>query len=283
MIVIGEKINGTRKAVCAAIRDRDAAFIKAMATSQVDAGSDYLGVNAGTSPEREPDDLAWLIEIVQSVTDVPLCLDSANPKALKAGLARVDKTPIINSVSGEKKRIEGVLPLALEYKTSLILLALDDTHGIPDSCEGRLEIVHRLVGLAKDGGLLENQLYVDPLVTTISTGDRNALITFDSMREVGGAYPDAHITCGLRNISFGMPLRSLINQTFICMCIQMGMDSMIVDPNDRSLMGTMMAAEMLAGKDRHCQRFTRAVRSKRIGTTDCINPKQGDSKITLFR
>ena len=271
MIVIGEKINGTRKAVWAAIRDRDAAFIKALATSQVDVGCDYLDVNAGTSPEREPDDLAWLIETVQSVTDVPLCLDSANPNALKAGLAQVDKTPIINSVSGEKKRIEGVLPLALEYKTSLILLALDDTHGIPDSCEGRLKIVHRLVGLAKDGGLLENQLYVDPVVTTISTGDRNALTTFDSMREVSGAYPEAHITCGLSNISFGMPLRSLINQTFICMCIQMGLDSAIIDPNDRSLMGVMLAAEMLVGKDRYCQRFTRAFRSNRIGTTDCIN------------
>ncbi|WP_419659994.1 dihydropteroate synthase [Desulfosarcina variabilis str. Montpellier] len=225
MIVIGEKINGTRKAVWAAIRDRDAAFIKALATSQVDVGCDYLDVNAGTSPEREPDDLAWLIETVQSVTDVPLCLDSANPNALKAGLAQVDKTPIINSVSGEKKRIEGVLPLALEYKTSLILLALDDTHGIPD----------------------------------------------DSMREVSGAYPEAHITCGLSNISFGMPLRSLINQTFICMCIQMGLDSAIIDPNDRSLMGVMLAAEMLVGKDRYCQRFTRAFRSNRIGTTDCIN------------
>lgn len=265
MIVIGEKINGTRKAVGAAIRDRDATFIKALAISQVDAGCVYLDVNAGTPPEREPDDLAWLIETVQSVTDVPLCLDSANPKALKVGLALVEKTPIINSVSGEKKRIEGVLPLALEYKTSLILLALDDTHGIPDRCEGRLEIVHRLVGLAKGGGLLENQLYVDPLVTAISTGDKNALITFASIREVKGAYPDAHITCGLSNISFGMPLRSLINQTFMCMCIQMGLDSAIIDPNDRRLMGAMMAAEMLAGKDRYCQRFTRAFRTNRIG------------------
>jgi 5-methyltetrahydrofolate corrinoid/iron sulfur protein methyltransferase len=153
----------------------------------------------------------------------------------------------------------------MEYKTSLILLALDDTQGIPDSCEGRLEIVHRLVGLAKSGGLLENQLYVDPLVTAISTGDKNAVITFDSIRKVGEAYPEAHITCGLSNISFGMPLRSLINQTFMCMCIQMGLDSAIIDPNDQRLMGAMMAAEMLAGKDRYCQRFTRAFRTNRIG------------------
>jgi 5-methyltetrahydrofolate corrinoid/iron sulfur protein methyltransferase len=265
MIVIGEKINGTRKAVGTAVRERDADFIKQLAISQVEAGSDYLDVNAGTPPQREPEDMAWLVETVQAATDVPLCLDSANPKALQAGLGLVRKTPIINSVSGEKQRIEGVLPLALEHKTGLILLALDDTVGIPDTCEGRLEIVHRLVGLAKDGGLAEDQLFVDPLVTAISTGDKNALITFDSIREVTTAYPEAHITCGLSNISFGMPLRSLINQTFMCMCIQMGLDSAIIDPNDRNLMGAMMASEMLVGKDKFCQRFSRAFRSNRIG------------------
>jgi 5-methyltetrahydrofolate corrinoid/iron sulfur protein methyltransferase len=106
MIVIGEKINGTRKAVGAAIRDRDATFIKALATSQVDAGCAYLDVNAGTPPEREPDDLAWLIETVQSVTDVPLCLDSANPKALKAGLALVDKRPVINQFGQRRKEAD---------------------------------------------------------------------------------------------------------------------------------------------------------------------------------
>jgi 5-methyltetrahydrofolate corrinoid/iron sulfur protein methyltransferase len=265
MIVIGEKINGTRKAVGASIRERDAEFIRQLALSQVEAGSQYLDVNAGTSPEREPDDMAWLVNMIQEVTDSPLCLDSTNPKALKAGLELVKKTPIINSVSGEKPRIDGVLPLALEYKTGLILLALDDTVRIPNTCEGRLEIVHRLVGLAKDGGLRENQLFIDPLVTAISTGEKNALITYDSIKAVTKAYPEAHITCGLSNISFGMPLRSLINQTFMSMCIQMGLDSAIIDPNDRTLMGVMLAAEMLVGKDRYCQNFSRAYRSNRIG------------------
>lgn len=265
MIVIGEKINGTRKSVSAAIRDRNAEFIKRLAVAQADAGSRYLDVNAGTSPEREPDDMAWLVATIQEATDVPLCLDSANPKALKAGLELVRKTPIINSVSGEKPRIENVLPLALEYKTGLILLALDDSVGIPKTCEGRMEIVHRLVGLAKDGGLEEDQLYVDPLVTAISTGDRNATITFDSISGVRKSYPQAHITCGLSNISFGLPLRSLINQTFMAMCIQAGLDSAIIDPNDRNLVGVLLVAEMLMGRDKFCQKFSRAYRSGTIG------------------
>lgn len=265
MIVIGEKINGTRKAVGAAIRQRDAERIKQLAREQVQAGSTYLDVNAGTPPEREPDDMAWLVNTIQEAVDVPLCLDSANPEALKAGLDLVGKPPIINSVSGEQPRIDGVLPLALEYKTSLILLALDDTVGIPDTSQGRLEIVHRLVAMAKQGGLKEEQLFVDPLVTAISTGNTNALLTFDAIKMVKQAYPEAHITCGLSNISFGMPLRSLINQTFMAMCIQMGLDSAIIDPNDRDLMGVAAAAEMLMGQDKYCQRFNRAYRGGKIG------------------
>ena len=265
MIIIGEKINGTRKAVAAAIRERDADFIQQLALSQIDGGCNYLDVNTGTTPEREPDDMAWLVTTVQAVTDLPLCLDSANPMALKAGLELVKTTPIINSVSGEKQRINDVLPLVVQYKTAVILLSLDDTSGIPSTSQGRMEIVHRLAGLAKAGGAEEHQLFIDPLVTAISTGDQNATITYDSIRLVRAAYPAAHITCGLSNISFGMPLRSLINQTFMAMCIQMGLDSAILDPNDRNLMGVLLASEMLMGKDKYCQKFSKAFRANRIG------------------
>ncbi|MEJ2157187.1 MAG: methyltetrahydrofolate cobalamin methyltransferase [Desulfobacteraceae bacterium] len=265
MIIIGEKINGTRKAVGAAIRERDAEKIKQLARDQAEAGSTYLDVNAGSPPDREPEDMAWLVSTIQETVDVPLCLDSANPDALKAGLELVKKTPLINSVSGEKPRIDGVLPLALEYKTGLILLALDDTVGIPDSSQERLDIVQRLVSLAKKGGLKEDQLFVDPLVTAVSTGDKNAMLTFDAIRMIKQAYPEAHITCGLSNISFGMPLRSLINQTFMSMCIQLGLDSAIIDPNNRDLAGVIAAAEMLMGQDRYCQKFNRAYRAGKIG------------------
>jgi 5-methyltetrahydrofolate--homocysteine methyltransferase len=268
MIVIGEKINGTRKAVAAAIRERDAAFIKQLAVSQVEAGGDYLDVNAGTSPEREPEDMAWLVTTIQEATEAPLCLDSANPKALQAGLSLVKKTPIINSVSGEKQRIESVLPLALEYKTGLILLALDDQVGIPNTWEGRVGIVDRLVKMAREGGLRDEQLFVDPLVTAIATGDKNALITYDTIKRTREAFPGVHITCGLSNISFGMPLRSLINRTFMSMCIQVGLDSAIIDPNDRDLMGVLLSAEMLMGRDKFCQKFSRAYRAKKIGPTN---------------
>jgi 5-methyltetrahydrofolate--homocysteine methyltransferase len=209
--------------------------------------------------------MAWLVTTIQEACDTPLCLDSGNPDALRAGLAIAKQTPLINSVSGEKPRIEGVLPLALEYGTNLILLALDDETGIPDSSDGRMAIVDKLVGMATSGGLTEEQLYVDPLVTAISTGTDNAMITFDTISKIRATYPKCHITSGLSNISFGMPLRQLINRTFMAMVIQSGLDSAIMDPNDRHLVEVILAAEMLMGKDKFCQNYSRAYRSGRIG------------------
>jgi len=265
MIVIGEKINGTRKSVARAIRERDDDFISSLARIQAEAGSTYLDVNAGTPVDREPEDMVWLVNTVQKACDIPLCIDTANPKALEAGLEVAEQTPLVNSVSGEKDRVEGILPLALKYKTGLIILALDDEVGIPETSEGRLKIVNRLMGLALDAGLSQDQLFVDPLVTAISTGITNALTTFGTIYRIKETYPDAHVTCGLSNISFGMPLRPIINRSFMTMAIQNGLDSAIIDPTDRDLKGAMMAGELLMGLDRHCLNFNRAFRAKIIG------------------
>jgi len=264
MIIIGEKINGTRKAVAAAIREKDAQFIRDLATSQAEGGSTYLDVNAGTAPEREPDDMAWLVSTIQAVCDLPLCLDSANPAALKAGLDVVNTSPMINSVSGEQARIDGVLPLALAHQTDLILLALDDK-GIPETVEGRMEIVRKLVGMALDGGLTQAKLHIDPLVTAISTGTGNAILTFDTIRAIRSEFPDVHITGGASNISFGMPLRPIINRYFMALAIQAGLDSAIINPNDRELKAAIMTVEMLMDRDKYCLTFNKAFRAGKIG------------------
>ena len=265
MIVIGEKINGTRKKVAEAIRERNSDFIRQLAVEQTLAGSTYLDINAGTAPNREPEDMVWLIDNVQAVSELPICIDTTNPAALQAALETVRKTPLVNSLSGEKARIKGILPLALEYRTHLIILALDDVAGIPNSSHGRMEIIKRLTDMAITGGLDEAQIFIDPLVTAISTSTENAKITIETIRHAKEAYPAAHITSGLSNISFGMPLRGIINRTFLAMCVAAGLDSAILDPNDRALLETIMAAEMLMGKDRFCMGFNKAYRAGRIG------------------
>ena len=269
MIVIGEKINGTRKAVGHAIQARDQETIQALARAQADAGCDFLDVNAGMPPDREPEDMVWLVQTILSVCEIPLCLDSANPEALRAGLTSINSPAMINSVSGEQSRIDGVLPLACEFGTSLILLPLDET-GIPKTSDGRMAIAEKLVGLAKAGGLSEDQLYLDPLATTISTGTDAALVTFETIVKIRKTFPEAHVTIGLSNISFGMPLRSIINQSFLSMAILSGLDSAIMNPNDRQLKGAMLAAEMLVNKDKHCQKFSRAYRAGKIGSETAV-------------
>lgn len=265
MIVIGEKINGTRKRVGESIANRDADFICDLALRQVQDGASYLDINAGGLPQREPEDMAWLVETVQqAVPDATLCLDSPNHRALRAGLEKAAKTPMLNSLSAEQFRIEGVLPLACEFGTELIVLPLDDS-GIPAGSEDRLAVVRRLVEMTRKGGLPDEKLFVDPLVMAISTGIENGNITLDTCRKIKEQFPLVHLTCGLSNISFGMPLRPILNQAFLVLALQAGMDSAILDPEKRELRGMMMAAETLLGKDRHCLNFNRAFRAGKIG------------------
>ncbi len=264
MIIIGEKINGARQDVAGAIKERNARLIENLARSQEQAGADFLDVNAGTHPSREPGDMAWLVETIQRVSTLPLCLDSTHSETLRKGLEATNKIPLINSVSGEKQRIDQVLPIACENRTPLVLLALDD-QGIPRTTKERLAIVTRLVSLALKGGLPFEKLFVDPLVTTIATRGNSGLIAFETIREIRRQFPDVHITCGLSNISFGQPGRSLINQAFAALAMEAGLDSAIMDPTDMGLRNIFFSTELVLGMDPDCLRYNQAYRSKLIG------------------
>ena len=260
MKIIGEKINGTRKKVKEAVLGRDVAFIQKLASDQAAAGATWIDVNAGTPVEREPDDLIWLVEAVQEVVQKPLCLDSANPVALEAALPHVKQAPLINSISGEQGRIASVLPLAARAKGGVIALAMDDK-GIPLTFEGRLAIAHRLIGLTREAGIPDEQVYVDPLVMTIGASGDAARIALATVRAVKAEYPKVHFTSGLSNVSYGLPARSLINRAFLTLMLEAGLDSAILDPLDRELRKAVLAAEAVLGLDRHCLGYTRAFRA----------------------
>jgi 5-methyltetrahydrofolate--homocysteine methyltransferase len=269
LLIIGEKINGTRASVAKAVAARDAEAIRGLAARQFAAGAAYLDVNAGTAPDSEPGDLAWLVErVLEAAPEAVICLDTANPAALAAGLARVKASGapkvMVNSLSGERKRLDGILPLAAESGAELVVLALDD-RGVPGAAAERLAIVRGLVALCRARGLEDSRLFVDPLVMTLSTDAKSALTTLETMRAVKAEFPDVHLTCGHSNVSFGMPLRSVVNQAFMVLTIAAGLDSAITDPENRELKAAFMAAEALLGLDRHCLRFNKAFRSKKIG------------------
>jgi 5-methyltetrahydrofolate--homocysteine methyltransferase len=259
MKIIGEKINGTRKRVAQAIAERDAEFIKDLAQKQAAAGATWLDVNAGTHPDKEPDDLVWLIENIQSVVETPISIDSANPKALQIAIKAVKQTPMINSISGEPERLANVLPIVAEHGCPVIALAMDEKK-IPETAEKRFEIISQIMTQARAQGVPDSNLYFDPLAMTISTNTQSAMIAFETMRRVRQEYPEAHLTIGLSNISFGLPGRSFVNRYFLSLAMQAGLDSAILDPLDREIQAAIMATELVLGRDKHCLNYIRASR-----------------------
>jgi 5-methyltetrahydrofolate--homocysteine methyltransferase len=265
MQIIGEKINGTRKQVNEAVVDRDGDFIRRLAREQAAAGADLLDVNAGTTPDREPDDLVWLVKCVQEEVQVPLCLDSANPVALADALKHVVGEPMINSINGDRDRLETILPLVVNHKCMVIALAMDES-GIPKSVDDRMNVMRRVFRATREAGVPDEKVYVDPLIMTVATDTSAGLTALESIRAVRREYPEAHITSGLSNISFGLPGRSLINRTFLTLAMEAGLDSAIVDLTSRELFESLLITEMLLGRDPFCRRYTKTFKAGRIGT-----------------
>ncbi|MCL4561024.1 MAG: dihydropteroate synthase [Chloroflexi bacterium] len=263
MLIIGEKINGTLKKTAAAIAARDAAFIQDLAQRQAAAGADYLDVNAGTASAGEPEDLAWLIDCVQAVVEVPLCLDSANLAAIKVGLERVKYMPLVNSISGEARRLEGVLPLVAERGCPVIALLLDD-QGIPADVERRLAIAGRILDCTRQAGVPDERIYVDPLAMALSTRTEGALIALETMRSIHADHTGVHFCCGLSNVSFGLPVRRLVNQAFLAQALAAGLDAAIIDPLDQGLINMLYATELVLGRDHFCRNYTKAFRSGKL-------------------
>jgi 5-methyltetrahydrofolate--homocysteine methyltransferase len=156
--------------------------------------------------------------------------------------------------------LEGILPLVAEHGCRVIALAMDDKK-VPGTVEARVAIVHKMMEAAQAAGIPAKHIYIDPLAMTISTNIQSGLIFFETVRAIHEAYPKAHFTAGLSNISFGLPARSYINRTFLTLALAAGLDSAILDPMDRELRATLLAAELVLGRDRHCLNYTRAYRA----------------------
>lgn len=263
MLIVGERINTSRKRINEAVRNRDADRIKKEATRQVAAGADYIDVNAGTSVARETEDLKWLVETVQSATDAPLCIDSANPKALRAALELVDKTPIINSITAEAARKDAILPLVLESGAGIVALLMGDA-GMPEDAAGRIAVAETLIAELEEAGVPRERVYIDPLVRPISTDTRQGSEVLETVRTVMTGWPGVHTVCGLSNISFGLPARNVLNTTFLALMIEAGLDGAIIDPTEPRMVATIAAAEALLGKDDFCMGYIEAHRAGQI-------------------
>lgn len=261
MLIVGELINTSRKAIKPAVESRDAAFIKDIAQKQVDAGANYIDVNCGTMVYDEEETMAWLVETVQSQISVPLCLDSPNPKALEAGLSLVKNgQPMINSITAEKERFATILPFVLKYKAKIVGLCMDDS-GMPETAIDRLKIADKLIHDMVTAGVPEDDIYLDPLVHPVSTGDKAGLEVLETIYNIKQKYPKVHGICGLSNISYGLPNRKILNQVFMIQTMAMGMDGYIMDPLDKAMMGFVYASQAILGKDEFCMNYLKAHRN----------------------
>ena len=262
MIFIGEQINGTRKQIQEAIIARDKEFISRIAIRQAEAGADYLDVNAGTEPSRELDDMMWLLDVVQSVTETPICIDSSAPATIKEAIHAVKQTPLINSINADPHRLESFLPMIKEKNCPVIALAMDESQsGMPKYVEERMTNVDKIFAATRSFGIEDSMIYVDPLIMAVATNQKGGLIAFDSIRHILAKYPTAHITGGLSNISFGLPNRELVNRTFLTLAVAAGMDSAVVNPANVALIESLKATELLLGKDKFCRNYTTAARN----------------------
>ena len=260
MHIIGELINASRKSIGSAIEARDAAAIQKVARAQADAGADYIDVNAGIFVGREPEYLKWLVETVQQVTDKPCAIDSPDPAAIEAALTVHRGTALINSISLEKGRYENLLPILAGTELKVIALCMSD-EGMPQTVADRLKIADALAnGLLQKNVALDN-IFVDPLVQPLSVNSGFGMEFLDSVEQIMARFKGIHTACGLSNISFGLPARPFLNQTFMVMAIARGLDGAIVNPLDKQIMANITAAEALCGKDDFCMKYLKAFRA----------------------
>lgn len=267
MQIIGEKINSTLNSVGKAIAERDAEFIEKLAIQQTEAGADWLDLNAGTNPRDEAEDLVWLIRTTEKVTDLPFCLDSPNPEILEIAINTVSKTPIINSITLEPFRLEGILPLVAKHDCKVIALALDSKGRGSEDVGDRLRNVRQLIEETRRAGVSDDDVYVDAILTPIGINTKNGQIGIQTIDSIHTEFPNVHVSAGLSNVSFGLPGRSLLNRAFLTLALSAGLDCAIMDPLDRELMGAMLATQALLGRDPFCRSYTTSFKQGRIGPT----------------
>ncbi len=262
--IIAERINMTRKRIRKEVWNRNSDFIANEVRRQEEAGATHIDVNAGGDPSKEIEDMRWLTEVVSKATELPIAFDSSAPDALRAGLEICNRPgAIINSITGEKERIDSILPLVQEFNTSVVCLTMDDS-GMPEDCDGRVKITRDIVKLLADNGIELNRAYFDHLVRPASTNPGQARHILDAITTLKQEYPEAHVALGLSNISFGLPQRSNLNRAFLAMLVAAGCDGAIIDPCEGGMMPMLLAARAALGLDDYCMAYITAQRAGKL-------------------
>jgi 5-methyltetrahydrofolate--homocysteine methyltransferase len=260
-VIIGERINPTgRKKVLAALQEGNFDIVRQDAIAQVNAGAHILDVNAGVPGADEPKLMADVLKTVTEVADVPLCIDTADPLALAAALEMYEGKALVNSVNGEERSLEAVLPLVKEHGAAVIGLCMDDD-GIPSTAEDRLRVAAKIIERAGGVGIPIEDIVVDPLALTMGAESNAGRIAFDTIGLIVEEF-GVNVTMGASNISFGMPDRKYINATFIAMAIHAGLTCPITNPLVDEVRIAILAADLSMGWDEYGMNWIKAYRER---------------------
>jgi 5-methyltetrahydrofolate--homocysteine methyltransferase len=265
MLIVGERINSSRKRVREAIAARDAEFIQQEARQQDEAGADLIDVNCGTFIGQEAACMEWLVHTVQEATAKPLCLDSPDPETIAAALPlHRNGQPMINSISNEADRITKLAPLVRDSGARVVALCVGKAGTMPQTHVQRIDEASALIEAITGYGVPLGNVYVDPVVCPVANDIRAGLAVMEAIRGLKEKFPGVNTICGLSNVSFGLPLRHLLNQNFLVLCMAAGLDGVILDPLDKRIVSNVLAAEALLGRDEFCMNYVIANRQGRL-------------------
>ncbi|MCD6218984.1 methyltetrahydrofolate cobalamin methyltransferase [Candidatus Calescamantes bacterium] len=264
MVIIGEKINSSRKKVEEALKKRDSSYLISLAQKQKEAGADFIDVNCGTLFSEEKECMEWLVKTIQETMEVSLCIDSPSPEVLETGFQLHKGKAFLNSITGEKERVEKILPVIKKFHPFIIVLCMDEK-GAPAEAQGRVEIARKVTEILTSHGVKEEDIFFDPIIRPISTESDAGRIALETISKIKEEIPGVKTVCGLSNVSYGLPLRPLLNATFLAMAMGKGLDGAILDPTEPRIQDVLCAGGALRGEDTYCLNYISAFRDGKLG------------------
>lgn len=268
MLVVGERINTSRKEIQQAVKQRNGDIIKKEALLQVESGADMIDINCGTEVYNETEIMRWMIELVQEVTDTPLVIDSSNWKTLVDVAKSVKNLGMINSITAEQERLQNILPLAKELNCKVVALTIDETGRLPENAEERVKIVENIINYSLKIGFDVKNLFFDPLVRSVAVEQTQPYEVLKSIEILKKR--KLNTICAISNVSYGLPKRKWVNTTFLALCMYNGLDACFVDPTVKEIMLTLKTVDMLLGKDEYCLNYIEFIKTKFFDSTNLV-------------
>ena len=263
MYVIGAVINTSVDGIDEMIEKRDRDELLRLARMQIDYGADMLAINCGSRIDSEPDDIEWMFRSIQDEIEVPLCIDSPNPEAHRIGLeVHRHGRPMVDSITGERRRIESTLPLVKKHD-AMVTAIMHDESGMPSNVEDRMRVLPKIDEAIREHGIPTENVYLDCMVFPLSVDGDNGRIYLDTLRRVKAEYPQYKTICGLNNVSYGLPQEDILNISFLAMCAALGQEATYIEITKES--GAFLRGiTALNGQDEFCMGYISSYREEKL-------------------